>query len=48
MIVVGPSMSGKSYFVKELLERDRIEYKDHRKRPKNIVSMDSIKICLRT
>ena len=33
MTVVGPSMSGKSYFVKELLERDRIEYEDHRKRP---------------
>ena len=24
-------MSGKSYFVKELLERDHIEYEDHRK-----------------
>ena len=34
MTVVGPSMSGKSYFVKELLESDRIEYEDHRKRPK--------------
>ena len=34
MMVVGPSMSGKSYFVKELLEMDRIEYEDHRKRPK--------------
>ena len=34
MMVVGPSMSGKSYFVKELLERDRIEYEDRRKRPK--------------
>ena len=34
MMLVGPSMSGKSYFVKELLERDRIEYEDHRKRPK--------------
>ena len=34
MMVVGHSMSGKSYFVKELLERDRIEYEDHRKRPK--------------
>ena len=33
MMVVGPSMSGKSYFVKELLERDRIEYDYHRKRP---------------
>ena len=33
-MVVGPSMSGKSYFVKELLERDCIEYEDHRKRPK--------------
>ena len=34
MMVAGPSMSGKSYCVKELLERDLIEYKDHRKRPK--------------
>ena len=34
MMVVGPGMSGKSYFVKELLERDRIEYEDYRKRPK--------------
>ena len=34
MMVVGPSMSGKSYFVKGLLERDCIEYEDHRKRPK--------------
>ena len=34
MMVVGPSMSGKSYFVKELLERDHIEYEDHRKRQK--------------
>ena len=34
MMVVGPSMSGKGYFVKEILERDRIEYEDHRKRPK--------------
>ena len=34
MMVVGQSMSGKSYFVKELLERDRIEYEDNRKRPK--------------
>ena len=34
MMVVGPSMSGKSYFVKELLERDRIEYEDYRKRSK--------------
>ena len=29
MMVVGASMSGKSYFVKELLERDHIEYEDH-------------------
>ena len=34
MIVVGPCMSGKSYFIKELLESDHIEYEDHRKRPK--------------
>ena len=34
MIVVSPSISGKSYFVKELLDRDRIEYEDHRKRLK--------------
>ena len=34
MMVVEPSMSGKSYFVKELLERDHIEYEDHRKRSK--------------
>ena len=34
MMIVGPSMSGKSNLVKELLERDHIEYEDHRKRPK--------------
>ena len=27
--VVGPSMSGKSYFLKELLERDHIEYENY-------------------
>ena len=47
MLVVGPSMAGKSYFVKALLERDRIEYEDHMKRPKYTGSMDSIKICFR-
>ena len=31
LMVVGPSMSGKSYFVKVLLERDHIEYENHRK-----------------
>ena len=30
-MVVGPSMSGKSCFVKELLESDHIEYENHRK-----------------
>ena len=34
MMVVSPSLSEKSYFFKELLERDRIEYENHRKRPK--------------
>ena len=34
MMVVGLSMSGKSYSVKELLKRDLIEYEDHRKLPK--------------
>ena len=33
-MVLGPRMSRKSYFVKELMERDRIEYEGHRKRPK--------------
>ena len=27
-MVVGPSMSGKSFFVKQMLERDHIEYDD--------------------
>ena len=31
LMVVGPSMSGKSYFVKELAERDHIKYENHRK-----------------
>ena len=31
LMVVGPSMSGKSCFVKVLLERDHIEYENHRK-----------------
>ena len=30
-MVVGPSMSGKSFFVKQMLERDHIEYDDPRK-----------------
>ena len=34
MKVVGPSMSRKSYFVKELFEGDNIEYEAHRKRSK--------------
>ena len=34
MMVVGPSMSGIINFVKEILERDHIEYEDHKKRPK--------------
>ena len=29
-MVVGPSMSGKSYFIKQMLERDHIEYDDLR------------------
>ena len=33
-MVVGPSMSVKSYFGKQLLERDHIEYEDHGKRRK--------------
>ena len=39
VMIYGPSMSGKSYFVKELLERDHIEYEDHRKRQKIQCSM---------
>ena len=31
LMVVGPSMSGKSFFVKQMLERDHIEYDDPRK-----------------
>ena len=31
LMVVGPSMSGKSVFVKQMLERDHIEYDDPRK-----------------
>ena len=31
LMVVGPSMSGKSYFVKQMLEQDHIEYNDPRK-----------------
>ena len=31
LMIVGPSMSGKSYFVKQMLERDHIEYDDSRK-----------------
>ena len=31
LMVVGPSMSGKSFFVKQMLERDNIEYDDPRK-----------------
>ena len=31
LMVVGPSMSGKSYYVKQMLERDHIEYNDPRK-----------------
>ena len=27
-MIVGPSMSGKSYFVKEILEKDHINYED--------------------
>ena len=30
-MVVGPSMSGKSFFFKQMLERDHIEYNDPRK-----------------
>ena len=30
-MVVGPRMSGKSFFVKQMLERDHIEYDDPRK-----------------
>ena len=30
-MVVGPSMSGKSFFVKQMLERDHEEYDDPRK-----------------
>ena len=31
LMVVGPSMSGKSYFVTQMLERDHVEYDDPRK-----------------
>ena len=31
LIVVGPSMSRKSFFVKQMLERDHVEYDDPRK-----------------
>lgn len=31
LMVVGPSMSGKSFFVKQMLERDHIEYDDPQK-----------------
>ena len=31
LMAVGPSMSGKSYFVKQMLERDHVEYDDPRK-----------------
>ena len=47
MMVVGPSMSGNSYFVKDLLERDRID-KDHRKRPKIHWFYGHYKDCLKT
>ena len=31
LMVIVPNMSGKSYFVKELLEREHVEYENHRK-----------------
>ena len=31
LMVVGPTMSGKSFFIKQMLERDHIEYDDPRK-----------------
>ena len=48
MTVVGPGMSGKSYFVKELLERDGSNMRITGNVQKYTGSMDSIKTCLRT
>ena len=47
LMVVSPSMSGKSFFVKQMLERDHIEYDDPRKQRPNIGFMDNTKTCLK-
>ena len=47
LMVVGPSVSWKSFFVKQMLERDHIEYDDPRKQRHIHWFMDNTKICLK-
>ena len=47
LMIVGPSMSGKSYFFKEILEKDHVYYEEPINVEKFTGFMDSIRICLR-
>ena len=47
LMIVEPSMSGKSYFVKELLEKDHVHYEEPANVERYTGFMDSISIFLR-
>ena len=47
LMVVGPSMCGKSYFVKQMLDGDHIEYDDPWKQRPIHCFMDNTKTCLK-
>ena len=46
-MVVGVSMSGKSFFVKQMLERDHVESGDPRNLDVYICFMDISKTCIK-